>query len=237
MPLSKAHHSLKLLTAALLISTLGTLKDPLNGPSLAWMQTPQALAHQVEIAQAVGGTLHIEPNDTPRAGEEVLAWVALTRKGGQPISPSECDCQISIYRQPELGDDSPIFSAAPVAVEGEDSGSIPGVKFTFPEVGAYKLVISGQPKASASEAYQTERFEPFELAFDVTVATGAIAPTAPADNTAALPAPNDSQTSPSQSIAPPSVQSPSRQILPWIGLGTVGILLGWSANSLLRRRR
>jgi hypothetical protein len=235
MPLPKARHTLRLLTAALLISTLDS--------STTWLQIPQALAHQVEVAQEVGGTLHIEPNDMPRAGEEVLAWVALTRKGGQSISLAECNCQINIYRQPELGDDSPIFSSAPLAVKGDASvnasGSIPGIKFTFPQVGTYKLVISGQPKAIASESPQTsetESFAPFELAFDVTVATGEAIPTIPADDTAALPTP-ESQTSQPQATEAPPKPSLSRQILPWLGLGTAGTLLGWGANLLLRRRR
>jgi hypothetical protein len=221
MHLPKAHHSR--LAAAVLISTLSL--------SAAWIQTPQALAHKVEVIQNVGGTLHIEPNDTPRAGEEVLAWVALTRPGGQPISLAECDCQISLYRQPELGDDPPIFSSVPFAVKGDASGEasdIPGIKLTFPEVGSYNLVISGQPKTTAAESSQraNKSFAPFELAFEVTVATGDALPTIPADETAALPAPNR-QSSPPSTTLPPA-DNRSRQILPWMGLGTV-ILVAWAA--------
>lgn len=44
-----------------------------------------ASAHKVKTTADVGATLHIEPNDTPRAGEVTRAWFALTRKGGKVI--------------------------------------------------------------------------------------------------------------------------------------------------------
>ena len=38
-----------------------------------------AKAHQVKVADDVGATLHIEPNDTPRAKEASQAWFASSR--------------------------------------------------------------------------------------------------------------------------------------------------------------
>ncbi len=69
-----------------------------------------AIAHEVEISDDVGGTLHIEPNDTPRAGEETLAWVALRTEGGQAINLEDCDCQLAVYAQPKQADAAPLLS-------------------------------------------------------------------------------------------------------------------------------
>lgn len=126
----------------------------------------RAIAHQVELAEDVGATLHIEPNDTPRAGEQVLAWFALVKKGGETIPLADCDCEITVYARADRT--NPIATPAIVPVNSEGYQNIPGATFTFPEVGAYTLTISGQPNEGAS-------FQPFELAFDVTVATEASA--------------------------------------------------------------
>jgi len=122
-----------------------------------------AIAHQVELAEDVGATLHIEPNDTPRAGEKVLAWFALTKKGGKTIPLSDCSCQIEIFARSDS--ENPIVTPTPRPVNSEGYQNIPGAEFTFPNVGAYTLVISGEPKSGGA-------FQPFELAFDVTVAAG-----------------------------------------------------------------
>lgn len=148
-------------TAATLLSFHLLPTDPLERSQIAG-------AHTVEIVGDVGATLHIEPNDTPRAGEEVLAWFALTRKGGQTIPLSDCDCELSIYVQPQ--GDTAALSLTLNAVDAEGYKDIPGARFTFPTVGAYTLAISGSPK-------QDGDFTPFELDFDITVAAGQSAPT------------------------------------------------------------
>ncbi|EDX86558.1 hypothetical protein S7335_4263 [Synechococcus sp. PCC 7335] len=139
-----------------------------------------ATAHQVEISNEVGGTLHIEPDDTPRAGEEVLAWVALTRRGGETIQLAECDCQMTVYTQPRQPSSEPILSPSLSAVASEGYQGIPGANLTFPTVGLYTIAVSGSPK-------QSDDFSPFELAFDVTVAAGASPSESPADSAAAPP--------------------------------------------------
>jgi hypothetical protein len=235
MHLPKAQRYRLLLAAALLSSVIISFSSSRQGPT-GFAEIPQALAHQVELSAEVGGTLHIEPSDSPRAGEEVLAWFALTRKGGTPISLSECDCRIDIYQQPELGDDRPILSPAPLAVQGDAAvgalAGIPGAKFTFPAVGSYSVVISGQPKAAAAapleaaETEETERFAPFELAFNVTVAAGESAQTVPS-GVATTPA------------VPPAV--PRSERLPQLRMAVGGAVLvglgGWAIATLVRRRR
>ena len=138
-------------------------------PGIGWLlllilATP-ALAHQVDVAETVGGTLHITPNDMPRAGEGSLAWFALTRRGGEVIPLTDCDCKLAVYAQPYDAGDTPIAQPELTAVSAEGYTDIPGTEILFPRVGAYELVLMGQPNAAAD-------FTPFELRFEVTVAVG-----------------------------------------------------------------
>ncbi|MGB3493950.1 MAG: hypothetical protein WBA57_14570 [Elainellaceae cyanobacterium] len=124
-----------------------------------------AHAHQTETAADVGATFHFEPNDIPRAGQPNLAWFALTRRGGEPIALDACDCTLAVY---DLSAQNPAEALAtpplePVNAEGYQD--IPGAEVNFPAIGAYELVIQGQPT-------QAGDFQPFEFRFEVTVAQG-----------------------------------------------------------------
>ncbi|MEM6449252.1 MAG: hypothetical protein AAF703_02955 [Cyanobacteria bacterium P01_D01_bin.105] len=206
-----------------------------------------AIAHQVEIADDIGATLHIEPNDTPRAGEGVLAWFALAKRGGQTVPLSDCDCQIQLYDQSsydQSGSDSPIASLMPHPVDSEGYQGIPGAEVTFPEVGAYTLVISGRPKHEAS-------FKPFELAFDVTVAAGAKAGQQDSElvsetgnqETGNQDSGNQNKREPDSeapseevSDATPTLEGPTRQTVMLVGIGIVGAgLIG--AIALARKQK
>lgn len=184
-----------------------------------WL-TPAVMAHQVEIAGEVGGTIHIEPNDTPRAGTPNLAWFALVRQGGEPIPLADCNCQLALYNQPYNVSAAPIQtpSLRPVSEEGYEN--IPGAEITFPQVGAYVLVLTGEPK-------QPDDFQPFELKFDVTVATGASAPQiteTPAIDT------NAEQVSPSNQNTQPNYAA-------WaVGAGVIGVGAIAIARWLKRRK-
>ncbi len=137
---------------------------------LGLIATP-ASAHKVQLAEDVGGTLHIQPNDTPRAGESTLAWFALTRKGGGVIPLEQCNCQLSVYSSTSASG-SPLMLTPPLkAVSAERYQGIPGAEIQFPNPGAYQLQLSGTPKAGGN-------FQPFELSFEVTVAVGVNEPTA-----------------------------------------------------------
>lgn len=145
------------------------------------LATP-AEAHKVQVAKDVGGTVHIEPNDIPRAGESALAWFALTRKGGQVIPLNQCNCQLSIYTEPSTASSQPLLKPNLKAVSAEQYQGIPGAKIQFPQPGAYQLQLSGTPTSGGN-------FKPFELKFQVTVAAGAPAPTASPEATQS-PTPN-----------------------------------------------
>ena len=180
-----------------------------------------AIAHEVEISADVGGTLHIEPNDTPRAGEEILAWVALRTEGGQSINLEDCDCQLTVYTQPKQADAAPLLSPELTAVEGDSAQDIPGAEFTFPSVGLYTLVMTGEPK-------QTADFSPFELTFDVTVAAGESV-SAPASSSPAVLPPEI----PAESVAAKAVSGTGQRPILLLFLG--GIVIGAIAFLIIRR--
>lgn len=123
------------------------------------------LAHTVKVSGDVGGTIHIEPNDNPRAGKPAETWFALTRKGGQVIPLSECDCKLRIYAQPYSPGEPALLEPALKPVQAERYEGIPGTEITFPKPGLYELKLSGEPATNKS-------FQPFELKFEVTVAAG-----------------------------------------------------------------
>ncbi|MCC5648373.1 hypothetical protein LC609_00715 [Nostoc sp. XA013] len=122
-------------------------------------------AHKVEVAGDVGGTLHIEPNDNPRAGEPSLAWFALTRRGGRVIPLSQCNCQLAVYAQPYAAGEPPLLEPQLEPVAAERYQGIPGAEVVFPKPGIYQLQLNGKPLSGA-------RFKPFEFKFEVTVAGG-----------------------------------------------------------------
>ncbi|MEM9088647.1 MAG: hypothetical protein AAGC93_07870 [Cyanobacteria bacterium P01_F01_bin.53] len=192
-----------------------------------------ASAHQVELEGDVGATLHIEPNDTPRAGEEVLAWFALVRKGGQTIPLADCNCQLAIYEQSaydqaakqEDEGASPTLAPPLSAVAAEDYQGIPGATFTFPDVGAYTLVMSGSPQQAGS-------FNDFEFDFDVTVAAGQAIPKIPEDEAAALPQPQDGD----DNVTEPVVENVRSPLPNWLVPGIGGVLLIGAIAWVAKRR-
>ncbi|BBD69343.1 hypothetical protein NIES4072_33310 [Nostoc commune NIES-4072] len=124
-----------------------------------------ASAHKVEVAGDVGGTLHIEPNDNPRAGEPSQAWFALTRRGGRVIPLSQCNCQLAVYAEPYAAGEPPLLEPQLEPVAAERYQGIPGAEVVFPKPGIYQLQLNGKPVSGA-------RFKPFEFKFEVTVAGG-----------------------------------------------------------------
>lgn len=122
-------------------------------------------AHKVQVAKDVGGTLHVEPNDNPQAGKPALAWIALTRKGGQLIPLEQCNCQIAVYAEPHSDGSPPLLQPSLKAVSAEGYKGVPGAEIVFPKAGAYEIELSGTPKAGAS-------FKPFQLNYPVTVVVG-----------------------------------------------------------------
>ncbi|MFM6199929.1 MAG: hypothetical protein ACKPE1_12445, partial [Dolichospermum sp.] len=135
--------------------------------SLIVTENTQVLAHTVKISADVGGTVHLEPNDSPRAGEVTQAWFLLTRKGGQIIPLKDCHCQLAIYTEPHVTGEPALIQPLLKPTQAEKYQEIPGTEIIFPKPGAYQLQLSGTPVTAGN-------FLPFELKFLVTVATGKI---------------------------------------------------------------
>lgn len=162
------------------------------------------LAHKVQISADVGATLHIEPNDNPRAGEPTQAWFALTRKGGQTIPLAQCNCQLTVYAEPHTPGEPALLEPSLQPVAAERFQGIPGAEINFPKPGLYQLQLNGKPAQGAS-------FKPFELKFEVTVAAGT-ANTENRQNVNSSLAQENTQTLPLWAIAIP-------------GLALIGIFL------------
>lgn len=126
--------------------------------------TPVA-AHTVKVSGDVGGLLHIEPYDNPVAGKPALAWIALTKRGGQLIPLAQCNCQLAVYPEPHTeGVTPPLLKPRLRAVSAQQYQGVPGAEIVFPKAGAYELEFSGTPKAGAS-------FRPFQLSYTVNVSS------------------------------------------------------------------
>ncbi|MFM2061690.1 MAG: hypothetical protein RLZZ507_1360 [Cyanobacteriota bacterium] len=162
---------------------------------LSFTSLPVASAHTVKISGDIGGTIHIEPNDNPRAGEAAQTWFALTRKGGKVLPLKECNCQLAIYAEPHTPGEPALLEPPLKPVDAERYQGIPGAEITFPKPGVYELQLSGKPATDAS-------FRPFELKFQVTVAAGkAVAATQAGENVTEI---NQQQTA-AKALAQPII--------------------------------
>lgn len=120
------------------------------------------VAHEVEVSGDVAATFHIEPGHNPKAGQPSQAWFALTRKGGQLIPISQCNCHLAVYPEPHKEGSSPLISPALKAVSADQYQNIPGADIVFPKAGAYELELTGTAKNGAN-------FKPFKLTYTVNV--------------------------------------------------------------------
>lgn len=148
------------LSAKLVFATLGLAVTPVVYGAIV---SQPVTAHEVETAGDVGATMHIEPNDQPRAGTPSLVWFALVKRGGQPIALSDCNCALSIYAQPRQSGDRPIQQSSLSATSAEGRSNLPSATVTFPRPGIYDVVLRGSPKAAGA-------FNPFQLSYRVTIA-------------------------------------------------------------------
>jgi hypothetical protein len=182
----------------------------LFGVWLAVLLALPAYAHKTEVSGNVAGTWHLEPNHNPKTGEPTKVWVALTQPGGQTIPLAQCDCQLAIYAANQPGS-SPIITPILEAMSPENFQSIPGAEITFPDVGEYRLVLTGRPRAGAD-------FTPFELSYTTVVAAGSAPP-------ATASAQRDRVVNPSEPLPPEAeteLAKPSRRLPTWAIGGMVG---------------
>lgn len=119
-------------------------------------------AHTVQVSDDVAATFHITPNHNPKAGKSTLAWFALTRKGGQPIPLSQCDCQLFVYSKPRTAKSQPLMTSPLKPISAERYQEIPGAELVFPKAGAYEIELRGKPSNGV-------QFRPFTLKYTVYV--------------------------------------------------------------------
>ncbi len=179
------------------------------------------LAHQTQISEDVGGTYHIEPNDTPRAGEPSTAWFALVQSGGGPVPLSDCDCGVAVYGSPYRSGDPAIATPPLRAIEVEGQANVPAAEVVFPKIGAYELVIRGAPKGTAT-------FSPFELRFPITVAEMQTPPKT------AVSRPEKTSSSPNASVAKDAL--PVANVWPVLGMVGLGAIALLALIVILRKR-
>lgn len=166
------------------------------------MQT-DAIAHNIKTDGEVGATFHIEPNHNPKAGEEAQAWFALTRKGGDPLPASACECELQVYDS----NGNLILEPEVTAIDAETYEDIPGANMVFPAAGSYELVLTGRPSDGAN-------FEPFQLSYTVNATGDRV-------STSTTPATQP----PSEPIAPP----PQNYAIGWLvpaGIGLAAVIAG-----------
>jgi hypothetical protein len=121
--------------------------------------SPVRIAHEVRTSNAVGGTLHIEPNDRPISGQKSRVWIALTKRGGEIIPYEKCDCRLEVR---SLTNKAIKFTVPKSASIIDLYLGLPSIEVTFPEVGRYELRLSGSAKGDAD-------FPDFELTFTTNV--------------------------------------------------------------------
>jgi hypothetical protein len=120
-----------------------------------------AIAHQDQMSTSgnVGAMIHVDPNDTPPAGQPRPAWFELTRADGSPIPLSDCNCQVMVHN----AQDRAIIHDLPLASTSVAGEEVISTTITFPTPGSYTVVLSGESKDGS--------FEPFEIMFPITAVT------------------------------------------------------------------
>jgi hypothetical protein len=107
-------------------------------------------AHQLESDGTIGAVLHVEPNDSPRAGEAAKFHFDFRDTAGR-FRAAACQCLAIVTAQGKEVATSTILPA------GEISGSF---QVVLPESGAYTVQVIGTPVDSTS-------FQPFSLRYVV----------------------------------------------------------------------
>ena len=116
------------------------------------------VAHTVQRAGNVAALWHVEPNHNPRAGQPAQVWVALTRRGGQPIFNREVACTLQIRQEPQ---GTLLVTTRLQGINVERYRDTPSATVTFPQPGRYQLGLACQPKAAD--------LKPFSFTYGVTV--------------------------------------------------------------------
>lgn len=130
--------------------------------TLSVFVTLPVASHTIEVAGEVAATFHLEPNHNPKAKQPATVWFALTRRGGQTIPFSQCNCILSVYSLPRSQNAKPLLQPRLSEISIEKFRNIPSATVIFPKSGAYLLELKGTAKNGAT-------FQPFTLTYTVNV--------------------------------------------------------------------
>lgn len=115
-------------------------------------------AHDVRTDGAITVTLHIDPNDTPVAGDQKTALIFEVTDPAKKFDGDKCACELTITQAGRT-----IYQTALFQTNQPHSPAIVGVNFVFPLRGSYVVAINGQPRPDAS-------FQSFAIVYPVKVA-------------------------------------------------------------------
>lgn len=113
-------------------------------------------AHVLEKSDAVGGVMHITPDDDPIAKQ--VSTVTFELKDTQGTFDSDqCYCSLTVLQ----GESVVAVQMVPL-IEQKESSTVLSYQITFPEKGVYQVQLTGQPVREA-------QFSEFRLKYDVRV--------------------------------------------------------------------
>ncbi|WP_088893898.1 hypothetical protein [Leptolyngbya ohadii] len=138
---------------SLLIHSPSVNPEPLFAPS-----RPLLIAHQDVRDGTINGRLHLDPDDSPFAGQPSLTWFHLY-SGNDAITLANCNCNLLVYDAQNQQVAKPELSET--EMEGHRERPITA-SITFPKAGTYQVVLTGQPKAEGE-------FQPFRIAVPIVV--------------------------------------------------------------------
>ncbi|HZE86836.1 MAG TPA: hypothetical protein VE090_01380 [Methylomirabilota bacterium] len=111
---------------------------------------PYADAHILASDKNIGALLHIDPDDTPVAGQQSGFFFDFKDKQNK-FSSQDCDCTFLIVENGQTIYSQPLFQKS--------------VFYTFPKIDVYQIKIIGKPKTPNA-------FQPFTLSWDWRVDQG-----------------------------------------------------------------
>jgi hypothetical protein len=122
--------------------------------------TSVSFAHEMVVSGDVAAMIHLDPQDHPKAGVPSQIWFALTKKAGEPIPLSHCQCHLVIYPVPRQN----IAPLTPTlkGLNNEKYKDIPSAVVTFSKPGLYRLELVGEP-------IKGENFSHFKISREVMV--------------------------------------------------------------------
>jgi len=113
-------------------------------------------AHFLAIDKNIGAVLHVDPNDSPPAGEQASLFFDIKDKENK-FSLKNCNCRVDIYEGEKI-----IYSDAVLKDNKNPNLNTASFFYAFPQVDAYEVRLIGTPVSSAS-------FKPFILSWSLRI--------------------------------------------------------------------